>query len=953
MVRSGFRLPWAASPAPTMSHPPACRPCSSQARSALDKEVLSMEEKGAIEEVSPHSRAFYGRLFTVPKSSGGLRPVLDLSPLNKHLQVIHFRMETPRSVRDAIRPGDWATSLDLKDAYFHVPIHRSSRKFLRFVWNDRVFQFRALPFGLSLAPWVFTKITRELAILARSRGIRLRMYLDDWLTLAASSPLALAHTEELMDLTLSLGFLPNWEKSALTPSQQFVYLGMDFDTVTYTVRPAPARLDRFRSLRDSLLRAQSSSARVLTSLLGQMESLAPLVPLGHVHKRKFQRQFRKRWHQAHQSWEVQIPLGVWLSRSLSQWLDEDWLQQGVPIAPPPCDEELFTDASNDGWGAHIAHLEASGSWPSSMKGCHINLLELEAVFLALKEFKLFIQNKHILVCTDNTTVACYVNKGGGRSFQTSVQESRGSPEVVSPLSDRDNSQICSRQDEHRGGFLESLESGHSNRVDSSPLGVRAGLENMAQTDGGFICHKVQLQTTSVLLPSSRPASPGSRRPGPLVEEPDRLRLPSSSSLEQGHPQGQDGAGIPHSDCALLALPALVSGPPRAVTHSSSQTSSSPERPSATSLGHSARKSSISQSTRLASVRCKLQSLGASTHLVHLVEKARRKGTYSVYDSHWKRWISWCEENGVDFASPSSVEFGNFLSYLFNHLGKSVSTVRVHRAAISSTIRQLGGPSFSEDPLIRDAIRGAALLAARTPRKLPAWDLFRVLASLRRTPYEPLSSANLKDLTFKTVFLTTLASGRRASEVNGLSGLPSDVSKEPDGSYSLRFLPEFLAKNQSPQDPSPIITILPLVPFCPDDEDYKLCPVRALKRYLYFTKSLRDGKRKLFISHNPSYKKDIIASTLSGWLRRVIAIAYQHDVGTNEPRDIRRAHEIRAWASSLAFQESWSLRDVLQAAYWRSESPFINFYLRDTRALRQDGSYGFSAVVAAGHIVRRH
>ena len=201
-----------------------------------------MEEKGAIEEVSPHSRAFYGRLFTVPKSSGGLRPVLDLSPLNKHLQVIHFRMETPRSVRDAIRPGDWATSLDLKDAYFHVPIHRSSRKFLRFVWNDRVFQFRALPFGLSLAPWVFTKITRELAILARSRGIRLRMYLDDWLTLAASSPLALAHTEELMDLTLSLGFLPNWEKSALTPSQQFVYLGMDFDTVTYTVRPAPARL---------------------------------------------------------------------------------------------------------------------------------------------------------------------------------------------------------------------------------------------------------------------------------------------------------------------------------------------------------------------------------------------------------------------------------------------------------------------------------------------------------------------------------------------------------------------------------------------------------------------------------------------------------------------------------------------------------------------------------------
>ena len=355
---------------------------------------------------------------------------------------------------------------------------------------------------------------------------------------------------------------------------------------------------------------------------------------------------------------------------------------------------------------------------------------------------------------------------------------------------------------------------------------------------------------------------------------------------------------------------------------------------------------------MAAVRSRLQSLGASAHLVKLVQKARRRGTGSVYDSHWKRWLAWCEDNGVDHSSPSSVEFANFLSYVFEHLGKSVSTVRVHRSAISSTIRQLGGPSFSDDPLIRDAIRGASLIAARTPRKLPAWDLFLVLASLRRSPYEPLSSANLRDLTFKTVFLITLASGRRASEINGLSGLPTDIAKEPDGSYSLRFLPEFLAKNQSPQAPSPVIRIPPLTPFCPDDDDSKLCPVRALRRYMHFTKSFRDGKRKLFVSHNPSYKKDIISSTVSGWLRRVIAHAYEHaGKNSHEPTNIRRAHEIRAWASSLAFQESWSLRDVLQAAYWRSESPFINFYLRDTRAARGDGSYGFSAIVAAGHNVQ--
>ena len=372
-----------------------------------------MLAKGAIEETSPSSRAFYGRLFTVPKSSGGLRPVLDLSSLNKFLKTIHFRMETPHSIRESIRPGDWATSLDLKDAYFHVPIHRNYRKFLRFVWNDRIFQFRSLPFGLSLAPWVFTKITRELAILARSQGIRLRMYLDDWLTLASSKVLSLSHTEKVLALTSSMGFLPNWEKSALTPSQQFVYLGMFFNTVNYTVAPAQARLDKFRALRDQLLASLTTSARVLSSLLGQMESLAPLVPLGRVHKREVQRQFRKRWRQSLQSWEAQIPLGPWFRLSISQWLKEDWLVQGVPIALPPHEEELYTDASLEGWGAHVAHLEAAGTWSTPMRSQHINALELEAVLLAVKAFRSFLQGKHVLVCTDNTTVAAYINRGGG------------------------------------------------------------------------------------------------------------------------------------------------------------------------------------------------------------------------------------------------------------------------------------------------------------------------------------------------------------------------------------------------------------------------------------------------------------------------------------------------------------------------------------------------------------
>jgi hypothetical protein len=69
----------------------------------------------------------------VQKKNGKIRPVINLKKLNAaRLETPHFRMESPQDVRQAIRPGDWAASIDLKDAYFHVPITMESRKYLRF-----------------------------------------------------------------------------------------------------------------------------------------------------------------------------------------------------------------------------------------------------------------------------------------------------------------------------------------------------------------------------------------------------------------------------------------------------------------------------------------------------------------------------------------------------------------------------------------------------------------------------------------------------------------------------------------------------------------------------------------------------------------------------------------------------------------------------------------------------
>ena len=259
---------------------------------------------------------------------------------------------------------------------------------------------------------------------------------------------------------------------------------------------------------------------------------------------------------------------------------------------------------------------------------------------------------------------------------------------------------------------------------------------------------------------------------------------------------------------------------------------------------------------------------------------------------------------------------------------------------------MGGPTFSDDPLLQDLVRGATLAEAKFPRRNPAWDLFLVLSALRLPPYEPLKQCSLKHLTLKTAFLISLASGRRCSEVHTLSELPSDVAFEPDGSMSFHFLPDFLAENQLPGSPSPVISVKSLTSIlAPDNEDRLFCPVRALQAYRKCMESFHSKRHRLLLSWNENYKDDIRRSTVSQWLREAITAAYarpRSELSVFSPRP----HEIRAWASSLAFASNISLSSLIDAAYWRSPGTFIHLYIRDVSRLGEDGFRGIASAVVA-------
>lgn len=107
----------------------------------------------------------------VLKTNVDWHAILDLRFLNRFVKNRHFHMESLKSITEALQPGEFLASLDLKQAYLHIPILPAHRCYLRFCVGNRHYQYRALPFGLSSTPQIFTKILVNLVAHLRTQGV--------------------------------------------------------------------------------------------------------------------------------------------------------------------------------------------------------------------------------------------------------------------------------------------------------------------------------------------------------------------------------------------------------------------------------------------------------------------------------------------------------------------------------------------------------------------------------------------------------------------------------------------------------------------------------------------------------------------------------------------------------------------------------------------------------------
>ena len=221
--------------------------------------------------------------------------------------------------------------------------------------------------------------------MALSRGLRIHQYLDDWLIRSQSQEEAQVNTQAVVDLTQSLGWIINQEKSELKPTQVFSFVGYEYHLDSALIKPTQ---ERWLKLQDLILRLKSKrvlTARCFMSLIGLLASMEKMVLEGRLHMRPFQFHLKEHWRYP-QSLD-NLPWTEAIAAHLDWWQNPSNVMTGADLHPKDHSIQLFTDASNEGLGAHLDQYSTKGLWSDREKRLHINVLELKTVSLALRDFR--------------------------------------------------------------------------------------------------------------------------------------------------------------------------------------------------------------------------------------------------------------------------------------------------------------------------------------------------------------------------------------------------------------------------------------------------------------------------------------------------------------------------------------------------------------------------------------
>ncbi len=393
------------------------RPCNVGLENEIkiDDEIKKMLRDKIIIPVVHEQVEYVSPIFRRPKPDGGTRVVLNLKQLNKQVQYHHFKMDNIKTVLASVTKGCYMASLDLKGAYHSVKIDEEHQVYLRFVWDQELYQFTCYPNGLGPCPRKFTKIMKVPLSHLRKNGHFIIGYIDDFFLKGKTKEICMLSLREAATLFEKLGFTIHPDKSSLNPEHVIVFLGFVINSITMTVKLTEEKMNKLLDLiEDTLYEMHTKGCikiRTIATIIGKMVSSLPGTLFGALHYRTIEYDKNKALKSYRGDYEGNMTLSGVAMTEL-HWWKENLPTMSAPIHWPPITEEMTTDASGKGWGAHHSGTSIGGAWTPEESDIHINIQEMLAVLYALRSFVQNLQNKHVRILSDNTVTVSVLNKMG-------------------------------------------------------------------------------------------------------------------------------------------------------------------------------------------------------------------------------------------------------------------------------------------------------------------------------------------------------------------------------------------------------------------------------------------------------------------------------------------------------------------------------------------------------------
>ncbi|XP_071133050.1 uncharacterized protein [Mytilus edulis] len=843
-----------------------------------------------------------------------MRPVINLRPLNGYLQKKHFKMDSLTKVLNIVKPGDWAITLDLSDAYLHVPIFPSHCQYLRFYLQNQAFQFKALCFGPTSAPRVFTKIVSVVAAYLRTKNIRLVVYLDDWLIINQQKAHLCLDRAECLNLLVSLGFIVNKEKSKLVP---------EIDLFRGTVRPG--KRANFPNTGTNRQVESSHSKNNERNPSDSFRFSSSSGDNGIMYRTNSECSFVHETNSTPSSLLLETSMSrvqnICPSDTTSQ-ISSNLVVKFSEHAERP----LFatsTDLYNHNYRCFKNRLWGCNGQENFSRGMvcfrEQETHKLPRIRSSSAYNQTFSKISDREICTDKIRQH---NSGPvhqqtrGDQITSVVLQNLGTLDFSNSIQYNPESSSYNGKEKHNCRLPEQEENS-AHRVVTEHSNCTETFSLVGPTSDGFICLGRESSDESVLLMDSTSSSFCFGRPDNILGE--NVCLCISPNL----PYTQDIAiyeAVPVSDSpdsSFVAQETLVPGITSTIDRLPNQ---SPDtiRPSlSTEVPSVSSGPGCIQSDCLASIDRSFQAEGFSQEARNLLSASWRKGTQKDYSAKFKKYCSWCGTREINPLNATLNQVADFLAYLFEN-GLQYRTIAGYRSMLSNVLPQVDNTAVGQHPYITRLIKGVFNSRPPTIKLLPEWDLQLVLNLLQKEPFEPIENIDLKHLSFKTVFLISITTFRRCSDLQSLRVNHSCMRIQQKG---ITFIRCGLAKQDRQNHRNSKI----VVPAFTDNK--KLDPVTCLLQYLERAKKFRssldkDQQGKLFLSTCEPHKP-VTSQTISKWIVQVIKLAYPDSSLKNI-----KAHSTRAIGPSWALYKGASINSILEAADWSSESTFGKFYLRD-------------------------